>query len=215
MLLEAKNISKSYKKGDSVIKVLEFFDFEIDKGEFVSIVGPSGAGKSTLLHILGGLERPDDGFVLLNGVNIYDQDKKLDEIRNKYFGFVFQFHYLLDDFTAIENVALPGMINGKEKEAFNRAKKILEKMGLIDRLNHLPSELSGGEQQRVAIARALINSPHIIFADEPTGNLDRANSEIVMNEFKKLKEEGIAIVLVTHDEKIAKIADRVITLEKK
>ncbi|BAI79966.1 lipoprotein-releasing system ATP-binding protein [Deferribacter desulfuricans SSM1] len=214
MLLEAKNLSKTFKKGDYFIKVLDNFNFEVDKGDFIAIVGPSGAGKSTLLHILGGLEKPDNGFVLLNGENIYKDEKELDNIRNQYFGFVFQFHYLLDDFTAIENVALPAMITGKKDEAFNKAKAILEKMGLINRLNHFPNELSGGEQQRVAIARALINDPLIIFADEPTGNLDKENSKIVIDEFKRLNEQGITILMVTHDEHIASQAKKILRLEK-
>lgn len=214
MLLEAKNLSKAFKKGDYLIKVLDNFNFEVDKGDFVAIVGPSGAGKSTLLHILGGLEKPDNGFVLLNGENIYKDEKELDNIRNQYFGFVFQFHYLLDDFTAIENVALPAMITGKKDEAFKKAKAILEKMGLINRLNHFPNELSGGEQQRVAIARALINDPLIIFADEPTGNLDKENSKIVIDEFKRLNEQGITILMVTHDEHIASQAKKILRLEK-
>ncbi|MGA1861361.1 ABC transporter ATP-binding protein [Deferribacter thermophilus] len=214
MLLEAKNLSKTFKKGDYLIKVLDNFNFEVDKGDFIAIVGPSGAGKSTLLHILGGLEKPDNGFVLLNGENIYQNEKELDNIRNQYFGFVFQFHYLLDDFTAIENVALPAMITGKKDEAFKKAKAILDKMGLINRLNHFPNELSGGEQQRVAIARALINDPLIIFADEPTGNLDKENSKTVIDEFKRLNEQGITILMVTHDEHIASQAKKILRLEK-
>jgi len=214
MLLEAKNLSKTFKKGDYLIKVLDNFNFEVDKGDFIAIVGSSGAGKSTLLHILGGLEKPDNGFVLLNGENIYQNEKELDNIRNQYFGFVFQFHYLLDDFTAIENVALPAMITGKKDEAFKKAKAILEKMGLINRLNHFPNELSGGEQQRVAIARALINDPVIIFADEPTGNLDKENSKTVIDEFRRLNEQGITILMVTHDEHIASQAKKILRLEK-
>ncbi|KAA0258689.1 ABC transporter ATP-binding protein [Deferribacter autotrophicus] len=214
MILEAKNLYKNYTKGNSIIKVLENFSFEMEKGDFVAVVGPSGAGKSTLLHILGGLEKPDDGFVLFNGENIYNNDKNLDNIRNEHFGFVFQFHYLLDDFTALENVAIPGMINGSEKDAFERARDILAKMGLESRINHFPKELSGGEQQRVAIARALINSPSVLFADEPTGNLDKDNSKIVIEEFKRLNAEGLSIILVTHDEKIASVAKRILRVEK-
>ncbi|MGA1846720.1 ABC transporter ATP-binding protein [Deferribacter abyssi] len=214
MILEAKSLYKSYKKGNSTIKVLEGFNFEMEKGDFVAVVGPSGAGKSTLLHILGGLEKPDEGFVFFNGENIYNDRKNLDNIRNKHFGFVFQFHYLLNDFTALENVAIPGMINDSENNAFSRAKEILVKMGLEGRINHFPKELSGGEQQRVAIARALINDPSVLFADEPTGNLDKDNSRIIIDEFKRLNAEGLSIILVTHDEKIASVAKRTLRMEK-
>lgn len=215
-MLELININKSFKKGASVINVLNDFNLTVEKGQFISIVGPSGVGKSTLLHITGGLERPDSGIVYFGKESIYDYRKTgLDYYRNHNVGFVFQFHYLLNDFSAVENVMIPAMIGGDSKgKSHERAEFLLEKVGLADRGSHYPTELSGGEQQRVAVARALMNNPKLILADEPTGNLDRQNSYGVFELFKKLNEEGVTVILVTHDEKLAELSDSEIKLEK-
>jgi len=215
-LVELININKTFQKGPSVINVLNDFNFGVEKGRFISIVGPSGVGKSTLLHIVGGLERPDSGIVNFEGEPVYKQKNAgLDSYRNNEVGFVFQFHYLLNDFTAIENVMMPAMIGKFSKnEAEKRAAKILEKVGMSDRESHYPMELSGGEQQRVAVARALMNNPKLLLADEPTGNLDKKNSYGVFELFKKLNEEGVTVILVTHDEHLSGLSDKEIRLEK-
>jgi len=206
-MIIAKNIRHSY--GD--LEVLKGIDMEINKGEFVSIQGVSGAGKTTLLNILGTLEKIQDGELEINNKNINNlHEKDITTLRNKEIGFVFQFHNLLAEFTALENVMLPSLISGeKEKNAKKNAIKILTKLGMQDRIHHSPQNLSGGEKQRVAIARALINSPSIILADEPSGNLDSKNSE----ELHKLllflnKKMGQTIIVITHNEKLAKIANR-------
>ncbi|MEC9492541.1 ABC transporter ATP-binding protein [Flexistipes sp.] len=215
-LVELININKTFKKGPAVINVLSDFNLSVEKGQFISIVGPSGVGKSTLLHIIGGLERPDSGIVNFEGEAVYKQKNTgLDSYRNNEVGFVFQFHYLLNDFTAIENVMMPALIGKISKnEAAKRAAEILEKVGMSDRESHYPMELSGGEQQRVAVARALMNNPKLILADEPTGNLDRKNSYGVFELFKKLNEEGVTVILVTHDEHLSGLSDKEIKLEK-
>ncbi|WP_273267048.1 ABC transporter ATP-binding protein [Flexistipes sinusarabici] len=215
-LVELININKTFKKGPAVINVLNDFNLAIKRGEFISIVGPSGVGKSTLLHIIGGLERPDSGIVNFEGRGVYKQkNADLDSYRNNEVGFVFQFHYLLNDFTAIENVMMPAMIGKSPKnEAAKRAAEILEKVGMSDRQSHYPMELSGGEQQRVAVARALMNNPKLLLADEPTGNLDKKNSYGVFELFKKLNEEGVTVVIVTHDEHLSGLSDKEIKLEK-
>lgn len=214
-ILDILNIFKTYKKGMNHIQVLTGFNLTIEKGETVAIVGPSGSGKSTLLHIIGGLDRPDSGSVIFKNDNIFDSGYKIDEYRNRKVGFVFQFHYLLNDFTAVENVAMPALISGMDMgKALKNAEFLLDKVGLADRYNHYPNELSGGEQQRVAIARALMNDPEIILADEPTGNLDLANSIEVINIFNRLKGEGVTVIMVTHDEKLTDFFDRTIRLEK-
>jgi len=180
-ILTAREIKKTFITGKSQLNVLKRINLEVDKGELLMLVGPSGAGKSTLLTILGGLSRPSQGKVLLNSADIYEMsDDRLAGLRNRKMGFVFQFHHLLPEFTALENVMVPALMSGLQRaEATDRAKKILITIGLGGRLLHRPSEMSGGEQQRVAIARALINEPDIIFADEPTGNLDRQNAEVI------------------------------------
>lgn len=211
-MIELKNINKSYGS----LEVLKNINLTIEKGEITAIVGPSGAGKTTLLQIAGSLDLPTSGDVLYDNMALTSlSDTKLAEFRNKNIGFVFQFHELLPEFTARENVALPALIAGiKRKDAYNEADRLLSSLGLQERLNHLPSELSGGEKQRTAIARALINNPRIIFADEPTGSLDSHNREEIQNIIINLcKNDGYTFLIVTHDPSLASIADRVITME--
>jgi len=215
-MLEVINLNKSFKKGDYTLNVLQNFCMKVETGERIAIVGPSGAGKSTLLQIIGGLDSPDSGMVVFNGENVFDKKGKLlDKYRNGTVGFVFQFHYLLEDFTALENVMIPALISGANKdEAKTRALELLGKVGLADRIEHFPTELSGGEQQRASIARALMNKPKMILADEPTGSLDRKNSEEVLGMFDLMKEDGITVMIVTHDESIASTCDRKVEMEK-
>jgi len=206
VLIEGKNIRRVFKTGKKNLDVLKGIDITIRKGLLYTLVGPSGVGKSTLLHILGGLDRPTEGEVILNNKNLYDfPDNKLAKIRNKEIGFIFQFHHLLPEFSALENVFIPSIINGGTiKRARLRAKDLLVKFGLGNRFDHKPNELSGGEKQRVAVARALINNPSVILADEPTGNLDRENSELLLSKFLELNRcDGITIVVVTHNEDLA------------
>lgn len=209
-MIQAKNIHKFYDK----LEVLKGVDLHIKKGEIVSIVGASGAGKTTLLQILGTLDKPHDQKgteLLVNGENIIGMnDKNLSKFRNLNLGFIFQFHQLLPEFTALENVCIPAYIAGKKTdETETEAKKLLDYLGLSDRINHKPGELSGGEQQRVAVARALINKPSVIFADEPSGNLDTASAENLHQLFFKLRDEfGQTFVIVTHNEELANMADR-------
>lgn len=208
-MITAKNIHKHYNQ----LHVLKGVDLTIEKGEIVAIVGASGAGKTTLLQLLGTLDHPDKGAATLtiDGVNVLAlRDKKLSAFRNQKLGFIFQFHQLLPEFTALENVCIPAFIAGTSKsEAEAAAKKHLEYLGLGERLHHKPSELSGGEQQRVAVARALINQPAVIFADEPSGNLDTASAENLHQLFFKLRDElGQTFVIVTHNEELANQADR-------
>ena len=207
MLLVAKNISKSYGK----LAVLKSVDLSIAASEIIAIVGASGAGKSTLLHLLGTLDKTDTGSIIFNGTDFTKlNDKALSAFRNQHMGFIFQFHHLLPEFTALENVCIPAYIAKENKaDADARGLKLLTQLGLADRAEHKPSELSGGEQQRVAIARALINQPAIIFADEPTGNLDSNNANEINELFLKIRKEmGVAIVIVTHNSALASIADR-------
>ncbi|PLX68498.1 MAG: lipoprotein-releasing system ATP-binding protein LolD [Denitrovibrio sp.] len=215
-MLEIINLNKSFKKGDYTLNVLQNFDMTVESGERVAIVGPSGAGKSTLLQIIGGLDSPDNGAVLFDGENVFEKKgKQLDKYRNSLVGFVFQFHYLLEDFTALENVMMQALIAGDNRaEAEKGAMALLTKVGLADRATHFPTELSGGEQQRASIARALMNRPKMVLADEPTGSLDRKNSEEVLSMFDLMKEEGITVLIVTHDEEIASTCDRKIVMEK-
>ena len=207
-MLKADNVHKSYHHLKRQLYVLRGIDLEIKEGDVISIVGPSGAGKSTLLHILGGLDKPSDGKVYLDNEEIYSlHDKKRAELRNKKVGFVFQFYHLLPEFTALENVILPALVKGETNSGPVRDKglSLLDEVGLKQRVNHKPNELSGGEQQRVAIARALINVPKIIFCDEPTGNLDSKAGEDIINLLMRLnKENHQTIVMVTHDHQIAK-----------
>ena len=215
MLLKIDGLSKNYMIGKKNIPVLKKIDLEVKKGEIIAIMGKSGAGKSTLLNILGTLDRPDSGSIKFSGEDILTfNDKKLAEFRNKNIGFVFQFHYLLPEFDAVENVMMPGLITGKnEKELRKKAEEMLRRMGLEDRFSHRSNELSGGEQQRVAFARALINKPALILADEPSGNLDQHSSEKlheIMWAFAK--EFNTAFIVVTHDASLAKKADRIINM---
>lgn len=205
----AKNITKSYGN----LQVLKGVNLTINPGEILAIQGKSGAGKSTFLQILGSLDEPDAGEILYQGQNIFAQsDRELAQFRNQELGFIFQFHHLLDEFTALENVTLPALIYGKkDKSQFEqKAKELLDFIGLADRLHHFPKELSGGEQQRVAIARALINQPMLILADEPTGNLDSENSQHILQIFRKMQKDfQQTIVVVTHDVAFAQKCDRI------
>lgn len=210
-MLTLSNIYKSFEN----LEVLKDISLTIGKGEIVAIVGPSGAGKTTLLQIAGTLERPDRGSVNFNGTELIGmKDKKLSAFRNLNMGFVFQFHQLLPEFTAQENVALPALIAGQsKKKAMEKAATLLMQLGLGDRMDHKPAAMSGGERQRTAIARALINDPEIIFADEPTGSLDSANRQEIQDIFSDLRSRlGQTIVMVTHDSSLAAIADRVVEM---
>ncbi len=210
-MIKAIDIRKSFGE----LEVLKGVSLEISKGEVVSITGSSGAGKTTLLQIISTLSTADSGEVLIGGDRVGQlDDKSLSTFRNSRIGFVFQFHNLLPEFTALENVSIPGLIGKRNKEQVERrATELLDLMGLSHRYDHKPSQLSGGEQQRVAIARALINSPEVLFADEPSGNLDSATKEEIHNLFFKLRDDfGITVVVVTHDEKLADMADRKIVM---
>lgn len=214
MILYAKNIRKVYKQARTELEVLKGVDVSIDQGEVVAIVGPSGAGKSTLLHILGGLDVPTEGEVMLDGENIYRlRDKLRAKVRNEKIGFVFQFYHLLPEFNALENVMMPGYVLGRlsRGEVKRKSASLLEQLGLSKRLKHKPSQLSGGEQQRVAIARALLNEPKILLSDEPTGNLDSTSGKEIIKllmDLNYVKKQ--AIVIVTHDESIARQCHRTI-----
>ena len=209
MLLSAQGITKAYDQ----LPILKGIDLTVETSEVVSIVGSSGAGKTTLLQILGTLDRPDQGTLTINGVNPFELNaKKVAQFRNKNLGFIFQFHQLLPEFTAIENAAMPALIAGDTKSvAMDKARKLLDRLGLSHRYDHKPSELSGGEQQRVAVGRALVNKPSLIFADEPSGNLDTVNSTELHQLFFELREEmKQTFVIVTHNESLAKMAARAI-----
>ena len=208
-MIEIKNIRKSFGK----LEVLKGIDLTIGKGEVVSIVGPSGAGKTTLLQIIGTLDRPDSGTVLIDSVDVTQlSQKKLSDFRNRHIGFVFQFHQLLPEFTALENIMIPAYIAGTSpREARKRAEELLQFMQLADRAKHKPNELSGGEKQRVAVARALINNPEVILADEPSGSLDSKNKGELHQLFFDLRDKyGQTFVIVTHDEQLAAVTDRTI-----
>lgn len=216
-LLTAQNIYKSFHSGDEEIKVLEGIDLEIKKGDFISITGPSGSGKSTLLHILGGLQHPDKGEVLLDGKSIYsNSDRELAKIRNERIGFIFQFHYLLSDFTVFENIMIPLLIKNIERDKAEEKVNILLKMvNIEDRALHKPQTLSGGERQRVAVLRAIINEPSILLADEPTGDLDWEHANIVLQMIRDLhKNKEMTIIIVTHNKRVAKIAKKTYNLSK-
>ncbi len=211
-MIEAKNIHKSYGE----LHVLKGVDVSIKKGEIVSIVGKSGAGKSTLLHIMGTLDQADTGTVVFDGIDVSKLDlKDLAQFRNEQIGFVFQFHHLLPEFTALENVCIPAYIKGKSESFANkRAKELLDYLGLAERLDHKPTQLSGGEQQRVAVARSLMNQPAVIFADEPSGNLDSSSSqELHQLLFKLRKDFSQTFLIVTHNTELAKMSDRKIEMQ--
>lgn len=211
-MIEITNIEKSY--GD--LKVLKNINIQIDNSSIVTIVGASGAGKSTLLHIIGSLDRPDKGDVIIDNTSLFSlNDDKLSEYRNSHIGFVFQFHHLLPEFTALENVALPALIAGvSRKEAFHKATELLDYLKLKERMNHKPSQLSGGEQQRVAVARALINNPSLILADEPSGNLDSDNAKKLHQLFFDLRDQfHQTFIIVTHNKELAQLSDRTILIK--
>ena len=211
-MIQLHNITKSF----GTLQVLKGIDLHIDKGEVVSIVGPSGAGKTTLLQIMGTLDAPDSGSVIVDGIDVTKlKDKDIAKFRNQHLGFVFQFHQLLPEFTALENVCIPALIaGGNKKKAEERAKELLNYLNLSDRASHKPAELSGGEKQRVAVARALINNPAIILADEPSGSLDSRNKAELHQLFFDLRDKfGQTFVIVTHDEELSQITDRTIHIK--
>ena len=211
-MIEAKGIEKSF----GTLKVLKGIDLQVEKSEVASIMGASGAGKSTLLQILGTLSTPDAGTLIIDGTDVTGLNRReISRFRNLKLGFVFQFHHLLPEFTSLENVMIPALIAGKsEKTAKDEALKLLDTMGLAERTSHKPSELSGGEQQRVAIARALVNRPSVLFADEPSGNLDSVTKSEIHNLFFRLRDElGQTIVIVTHDPELAKMCDRTLFMK--
>jgi lipoprotein-releasing system ATP-binding protein len=219
-ILKAEGLYKSYRMGEAKVNVLKGVDLAIRQSEFVAIVGASGSGKSTLLHILGALDRPEKGVVSFEGRVLSRMgERELNKFRNKMVGFVFQFYHLLDELNVLENVFLPAMASksvfgwlGSRGRARGRARELLNELGLGERANHKPYQLSGGERQRVAIGRALMNEPRILLADEPTGNLDSATGNDILRVFEKLNKAGQTIIMVTHDERVAQKAGRIITL---
>jgi putative ABC transport system ATP-binding protein len=214
-LIEVKKIVKTYTNGDLNTFVLKGIDLSVEKGEFVTIIGRSGAGKSTLLYQMGLLDTPTSGDVIISGKDVSNlSEHERTNFRLKELGYVFQDYALLPDLTAVENVLLPIIMqNIDKKTAYNMAKKALETVGMGDKLDNLPSQLSGGEQQRVSVARAVAHKPNILFADEPTANLDNNSSDLVMNLFKELNEKGQTIIMVTHEDRYGKIGDRVVTID--
>jgi lipoprotein-releasing system ATP-binding protein len=216
VLLQVKHVSKQYHDGDVTTQVLKDVNLDVFKGEQLAIVGSSGSGKSTLLHLMGTLDTPSDGQVLLDGEDIYQLSSARQAVlRNQDLGFIYQFHHLLPEFSALENVAMPAFIQGKNKQqTLADAKVLLERVGLGHRLQHIPAQLSGGERQRVAIARALINQPKLVLADEPTGNLDASSGDAVYELIRELAQQfGTAFVVVTHDHKLAAKMDRQLTMK--
>ena len=213
MIIKTDSLTKHYQVGSEKVEALKGISFSVEKGEFISIMGPSGSGKTTLMNIIGCLDTPTNGTYFLNNKSVSElTDDELAHIRNDEIGFVFQSFHLLARNSALENVMLPLKYAGENKKnAIKRSNEALDKVGLSDRSNHSPSELSGGQQQRVAIARALVNRPSILFADEPTGNLDSKTGEDVMNLFKELNEKGQTIILITHEDSIAQQSNRIIT----
>jgi len=215
-ILMARDVKKTYRMDKVLVPALRGVSLEVDEGEFVAVFGPSGSGKSTLLHVLGGLDRPDQGMVFIDGIDLSSlPDNELAEIRLHKIGFVFQFFNLLPRLTALQNVELPlALANVPEEEAIKKAREMLKLVGLEERISHRPIELSGGEQQRVAIARALINDPKIVLADEPTGNLDTATGSEIVHLMRRLNEEkGQTFVVVTHDSSVAEAAHRILHLK--
>jgi putative ABC transport system ATP-binding protein len=215
MIIKTDNLKRSFKVGSEKVEALKGIDLSVERGEFLSIMGPSGSGKTTLMNIIGCLDTPTSGSYYLNNQLVNDlADDDLALIRNKEIGFVFQSFHLLAKNSALNNVLLPLKYAGvKQEEAYVLAKNVLDKVGLSDRVNHAPSELSGGQQQRVAIARALVNKPSIVFADEPTGNLDSKTGDDVMELFKELNSQGQTIILITHEEDIAMQSKRIINIK--
>lgn len=218
LLLVAKEIRKSYKDqdGGAPLEVLRGVNLEVAQSTITAIVGSSGSGKSTLLHILGGLDKPDSGDVFWNNTNMASlKEDKLADFRNRNMGFVFQFHHLLPEFTALENICMPGLISGESfSKASKRAMDLLTRFGIEKRKNHRPTQLSGGEQQRVSMARALMNRPQLILADEPTGNLDDENTELILDMLFELRDrDGVSILLITHEESIAGRSDRILEIK--
>ena len=213
-ILTLKNLTKVYGKGDTAVTAVDHMGLEIEKGQFVSIVGTSGSGKSTLLHLIGGVDTPTEGEVIIDGDNIYElNDNNRSILRRRKIGFIFQQYNLIPVLTVEENIKMPLLLDGNKVDQ-KKIDEIIEKLGLTERKNHLPNQLSGGQQQRVAIGRALANNPTVIIADEPTGNLDKKNSEEVMELLCKcVKDEGQTLILVTHEPDIAAMADRIIHLE--
>lgn len=214
LVIKIRNITRDFPLGNEIVKVLKGIDLDIERGEYVALMGPSGSGKSTLMNLLGCLDTPTSGSYELNGTNVSNlSDDELAEIRNKEIGFVFQTFNLLPRTTALENVALPMIYAGASKsDRTERAKQVLADVGLADRMDHRPNQLSGGQRQRVAVGRALVNRPSIILADEPTGNLDSKTSEEIMKLFADIHKAGNTVILVTHEEEIAKNAHRIIRL---
>ena len=215
MILNAYQISKSYHNGEKELHVLRNVDLELQQGEIITIMGQSGAGKTTLLNILGTLDRPDSGSVSICGQDISGlTEKKLSELRNKQLGFVFQFHHLLPEFTAMENVLMPALIAGDEQNARERADELFDYVGMTERRNHYPAQLSGGERLRAAVLRALILKPGVVLADEPTGNLDESNADRLLNLFHKINDDfNQAFVITTHNPNVSDIGNRRFVLE--
>lgn len=215
-LIKVENLTKIYKTGTVETKALNNISFTIQEGEFAAVIGRSGCGKSTLLHILGGMDKPTNGFYLFNGIKVMDlKGYSLARFRNQQIGFVFQGFYLMNEMNAEENVALPlGYANVNKRERKRRALELLDAVGLKEKAKHKPSELSGGEQQRVAIARAIAGNPKVLLADEPTGNLDEENSKKIMKLLKELNEKGLTIIMVTHDMELSKKAGRIIRIKE-
>lgn len=213
-ILDVKNLSKTYGSGDTLVKALDDVSFSVNQGEFVAIIGPSGSGKSTLLHILGGVDKPTSGSVVIGDTNIANLDETdLAIFRRRQIGLIYQFYNLIPILTVEENLTLPLLLDGRKPDK-RLIDSLVKRLGLQDRLNHLPNQLSGGQQQRVSIGRALVNNPALMLADEPTGNLDSANSKEIISLLRQFnKENNQTVIIITHDEKIAMSADRVISIE--
>ncbi len=217
-ILELKKVNRHYKDKNRNLEIIKDLDWQVNEGDFVAVLGKSGSGKSTFLNLIGMLDEPSSGNIMINNkeVSKLNQDER-DRMRNEFLGFIFQFHFLLPEFTALENVIMPALVNKKvnKKEVEERAKELLKEVGLEDRIDHKPSELSGGEKQRVAIARALINSPKILLADEPTGNLDEETSEVIHNILRRINEKhNQTIIVVTHSQELASICRERVYLKK-